>query len=150
MLPRTIELRIGPPRWYPYAIAAVCAAVCLALCLARPEWPFTLLVLALAACIATRARWHAVTTSKARSIRVFRNGAVTLLDHHGTEHSVQVHTVHWATPGLVALAILPAKGRAMNLVLSRDRNSRQAFRRFVVLCRFGFAADEPGVQNTQM
>ena len=150
MLPRTIELRIGPPRWYPYAVAAVCAAVCLALYLAKPEWPFTLLVLALAAGVAARARWHAVTTRKARSIRVFRNGAVTMLNDSGDEYAVQIRAVHWVTPRLIALAIQPPEGRAIDLVLSRDRNSRQAFRRFVVLCRFGFAADEPGVQNTQM
>lgn len=150
MLPCTVELRLGPPRWYPAVITCALAAVCLALYLAALEWPFTLLVMALAAGITARTLWRASPSENAQFIRVLRNGAVMLLSENGLESAAQVRAVHWVTPWLVAITILPSRGRALNLVVSRDRNERDAFRRFVVLCRFGFAASEPGVQNTHM
>lgn len=145
MFPYSIELQAGPPCWYRRAVIIVLLCIFLALGIAALEWKYSLLVLVVAVlttCLALRPDQQPPAT-----LCILRQGGWILRDTKGNESLVQPCTARWVTSTMVSLVLRTADGSTRPIVVSRDRNELNAFRRFTVLCRFGFAAEDDDVQN---
>jgi hypothetical protein len=74
-------------------------------------------------------------------IKVYPDGSLSLLDSEYNEISINYAGKCWINSKLIVLPIERVSGSRERLLIARDLNDDDAFRRFAVLCRYGFAVD---------
>ena len=137
-----LRLEIGEPRWYPIAVLTVTATVFLALLLTPLQWQYALAVAGLAAATLGADWMQRRGRGRFTELRVYPNYSVTLVDREDVETPVRLMGDFWVTRLLIVVPMeIPRLGKK-HIAVARDRNHEEAFRRLIVLCRFGFAVDQ--------
>lgn len=141
MLP-VLVLETGEPRWYPRAVVALCAAVVVALLITPLRWPYTVGVILATVAVLWRSWLQLRARARFKALQVYADFSMALVDNKGEESPVSAAGNNWASRVLIVLPLRLANGQKKQIVIARDRNDPDAFRRFMVLCRFGFAVNE--------
>lgn len=142
-----LELRLGETRWYNPAVAGVFLAVIAALVIEPLQALYMVLLLASALLII----WLDSVGQKNRAqfnyLCVAQDFSLTLRDKKGAEFSVGRINRCWVSSQLIVLAVRLASGTRQHLFIARSRNHPDAFRRFTIICRFGFAVEDSEGHN---
>lgn len=148
MLPgAALELNTGEPGWYLPAAVMTYAIVLIALVLTPLQWPYTVATLALGGLALYR-----IISSRNRGPRfptllVHADLSLSLISCDHGEVPVAFTGRPWVSPWLIVLPVRLASGSTERIVISLVLNNDDAFRRFTVICRFGFAVNDRAGQN---
>lgn len=143
MLPgAALELNTGEPPWYLPAAAMVYAIVLIALVLTPPQWPYTLATLILGGLALYRIISSRNQGQRYPTLRVHADLSLSLLSCDCGEVPVAYTGRPWTSPWLIVLPVRLASGSTERIVISPVLNTDDAFRRFMVICRFGFAVND--------
>lgn len=145
---RVLELRTGEPAWYGWAVTLACLAVIVSLIMSPLRYYWTACVLLLACLVLVRIWRRRETSSGMVSIYVHPDFTLSLERRDGSVEPVCYDGAAWVSPWLTVIRVRLPRGKRERIVVSRDLNSPDAFRRFTVICRFGFAGDDQGRQNS--
>lgn len=133
-----LELKAGTPRWYLTSTAGLFLAVIAALLITPLRWPYTVAVLLVAAGVLWQVRREEQGRARFASLKVYQDLSLALVDREGIELTARHAGGSWVTPWLIVLPIdLPPRAR-IRIVIARELNDPDEFRRFTVLCRCGF------------
>lgn len=142
-----LELRPGEPRWYLATVGLAYTAVLVSLSIAPLKWPYTLVALILGAVLLFRELSRQARGRRIIGLRVHADYSLTVSGRDGDEVPARLAGGPWVSPWLIVLPLELSSGATERIVVSRDQNTCDAFRRFTVLCRFGFAVDGREGQN---
>lgn len=142
-----LELNTGLPGWHRPAVAFLCLAVIAALLITPLRWPFSVAVLLFAAAVLWRTWLQDKGRTRFPRLLVYGDFSLALIDRDGSELTAGGTGHCWVSSRLIVLRLEPAAGRTVPIVIARELNDRDAFRRFKVLCRFGFAVADPQRHN---
>ena len=134
-----LELRTGEPGWYDPAIGIVLLLLISALVFNRIQLEYSVLMLFLAAIMVLADRWIRRKRGTFTALLVSRDFALTLCDSKGYEFPSEIAGGCWVTPALIVIPTRVQGGGKMHMVISAERNDPDTFRRFSIICRFGFA-----------
>lgn len=133
-----IELRLGEPRWYPAAGGALALGVFAALIITPLYWPYAAAVIGAALAVVLIDRRQRQARERYRILRVYPELHASLIDEEGRELPARIDNACWISRPLIVVPLKPAGGgRSMRVIVARDRNDPDAFRRLAVLCRHG-------------
>jgi hypothetical protein len=142
-----LELRLGEPGWYGRAVAGVFLAVVAGLVIEPLQPIYMVLLLASALLII----WLDSVERKKRAqfiyLSVTQDFSLMLRDEKGAELSVERINRCWVSARLIVLPVRLANGTRQHLFVAQSRNHPDAFRRFAIICRFGFAVDDSEGHN---
>jgi hypothetical protein len=136
-----LELQTGAPRWYFPANIVLFLMVLAALLFTRVQMFWSLVVVTTALIIIWIDLRCAVRQRNPSVIKVYPDGSLSLLDAEYNEISINYAGKCWINSKLIVLPIERVSGSRERLLIARDLNDDDAFRRFAVLCRYGFAVD---------
>lgn len=150
MLPgAALELKTGEPPAYLPGAAILYAIVLLALFLTPLEWSCTLATLILGGL----ALYHVISRrnrgQRFAALRVHADLSLSLLSRDRGEVPVAFTASPWVSRRLIVLPVHLVSGSRERIVISRVLNEDNAFRRFTVICRFGFAVSDREGQNAK-
>lgn len=143
-----LELNTGVPRWYvPLAVALF--GIWLAfVVLNPPRWSLMLAALALGGLVLFQVCAQSAAGRVSSILRIGPDFCVSLFTPQG-ETPVSVAGSPWVSAWLIVVPLRLPSGSMERIVISRDLNQRDAFRRCAVICRFGFAVQDGEGQNTR-
>lgn len=142
-----LDLNTGVPRWYVPLAVAIFGVWLVFVVVNPPRWPFLLATLALSAFVLFKV-WVQAAASRGPSIlRIGPDFYLSLFTPQG-ETPVWIAGNPWVSAWLIVLPLRFPSGSMERIVISRDQNHSDAFRRCTVICRFGFAVEDGEGQNT--
>lgn len=142
-----LELKTGEPPWYVPAAAMVYAIVLIALVLTPLQWPYTLATLTLGGLVLYRILSNRNRGPRFPTLRVHADLSLSLLSRGCDEVPVAFTGRPWVSAWLIVLPVRLVSGSTERIVISLVLNNDDAFRRFTVICRFGFAVNDREGQN---
>ena len=119
----------------------------IALLLTPLRFHYVLMVLSAAVIIVWQDFKARRARARYRAMLVYPDFSVTLIDRNGSEIPVEHKNQIWASPILIVLPVRASSGALTRLLIARSRNDADAFRRFYVISRFGFAVDDSERHN---
>ena len=137
-----LELRTGEPPWYIYAVGATVLLLVISLIFNRIQPGFSLLLMLTACLIVAGDRWIRKKRGKYVSLRVSPDFSLTLCDSEAQEYPADTAGVCWVTSQMAIVPVRVGMERRMQIVVSASGNDPDAFRRFSIICRFGFAVKD--------
>lgn len=136
---QVIEVRLGAPRWYGPAVWLLFAVIVLGLWATALEWTSAWLVLGLASAVLVSDLRQRSRQRRFRALRIYPNGTAVLIQRDGSPHSVRLRNNFWITRPLIVVRICDKGGLRESILVARDGNQADAYRRFGILCRYAFA-----------
>jgi len=129
----------GTPRWYRPATAVLCLTLIGALLITPLRWPWTVAVLLGAGTVLWRAMLQEQGRARFPALRVYRDFSLALIERDGSEVPASSDGRCWLSSWLIVLPLDIPSGARIRVLIPRELNDPDAFRRFKVVCRFGFA-----------
>lgn len=142
-----LELRTGEPPCYDFAVAAAVLTVMGALIFNRIQLEYSVLLLLLAACVVACDRWVRRKRNTFVRLRVTQDFSVALCDQQKREYPSEIAGPCWVSSRMIIIPLKTGHSRRMRIVVVARRNDPDAFRRFSIICRFGFAVTDSERHN---
>jgi len=136
--PGFIELRVGEAIWMTAARLIITALAGLSLLLANTSWDWRLFALAalLLSSVLIHFRLHGFAGT--RRMRLYANGAITLLHHDRTEQHASLHNDAWVSRWVTVIGIERLdRGSTRRLIIAKSINDPENYRRLLKLLRLG-------------
>ena len=133
-----IELRLGAPGWYPGFVWLGFVLVLLNLWLVSLEWPYALSIVLVASAIVANDHRHRRKQRRYSALRVYPNRTAVLILDDQSQLAVKLGKLFWVSPVIIVAAVDCETEGKHNLLIARQHNHEQSYRRFSVLCRFAF------------
>lgn len=142
-----LELVPGEPHWYPRAVGGVVGVLLVALLVNRIQLEYALGSLAFAVAVIVYDRWQSRRRARFVRLMVGSDFSLTLCDSEGRDYPAETTGRSWVTSGVIVIPVKAVGMPSINLVIAADRNDADSFRRFAIICRFGFAVKDSGRHN---
>ena len=142
-----LELRTGEPRWYPLAVAGFVLALVAAVTLNRIQYEYALLLLLSAIFIVAMDCLVRYRRKAFIRLRVDRDFTLTISNESGDEFAAHKTGACWVSSRMIIIPLRIGAETRINAVISRGHNDPDSFRRFAIICRFGFAVDDSERHN---
>ncbi len=142
-----LELETGHPPWYRWFILAVFLILALVLLVEPLQLQHVLLLVASSLVVLWMESRELKEGKQYPTLCLSSDFSICLIDRKGLEIPAERAVRCWVTRQLIVVTVRLADRRRANLLIARARNHPDAFRRFSVICRFGFAVDDSERHN---
>ena len=142
-----LEVRTGEPWWYRYLVVAALLLFSVALLIEPIETEFVLMLLVSAAIVFWLDLRKRHKNSRFTAIGVSKDFSITLINREGLETLAEGPFRCWITRQLIVIKVGTESNKSIHLAIAKSLNHPETFRRFSVICRFGFDVEDSDRHN---